>query len=154
MRHFKANYTEDWTDVMQQQFSGLGFPEDLTQITVSDGSGYPLDWTPDQAKSDPPKEEQFPLMFEDLTRKWASSLWRGEASNAELLVQVNLHTLDDVVSGVRQFPLMFGAQPASLKPMSKQQRVQATDRLVEMYKKANLYDPSDDLVNCTIGWQN
>jgi hypothetical protein len=153
LQHFKVNYTEDWKDVMQQHISGLGFPEDPAQITVSDGDGYPLDWTPDQTKSEP-EEDQFPLMFEDLTHKWASSLWRGEESNAELLVQVNLHTLDDVVSGVRQFPVMFGAQPASLKPMSEEQREVATDKLVEMYKNANLYDPDDDLVECTIGWKN
>merc|ERR1719188_365658 len=108
---------------------------------------------PGDDKAAEPTEDQFPLNVADLTKKWASSLWRGEESNQDLLVQVNLHTLDDVVSGVRQFPLMFGAQPASLKPMSKQERVMATDQLVEMYKKANLYDPDDDLVTCTIGWK-
>jgi hypothetical protein len=153
LQHFRVNYTEDWKDVMQQQISNLGFPEDSTQITVSNGDGWPLVWNPGQNDSEP-EEDQFPLMFEDLTRKWASSLWRGEESNAKLLVQVNLHTLDDVVSGVRQFPVMFGAQPASLKPMSKKQRTLATDKLVQMYKQANLYDPDDDLVNCTIGWKN
>jgi len=153
LQHFRLNHTEDWRERMHHQISGLGFPEDLTQITTSDSDGWPLDWTPDQMDSEP-TADKFPLMFEDLTRKWASSLWRGEKSNKDLLVQVNLHTLDDVVSGVRQFPLMFGAQPASLKPMSKQERVMATDQLVEMYKKANLYDPDDDLVDCTIGWKN
>mmetsp|Transcript_2850 Transcript_2850/g.8817 ORF Transcript_2850/g.8817 Transcript_2850/m.8817 type:complete len:662 (+) Transcript_2850:99-2084(+) len=153
MQHFKVQYSKSWKDEMHQMISGLGFPEDLKQISVSDVDGWPMDWTPD-CEGEEPGEVEFPLVLQDVTKKWASSLWRGEESNAELLVQVNLHTLRDVTSGVRQFPIMFGAQTASLVRMSEEQRAVAVGHLVNMYKRANLYDPDDDLVECTIGWKN
>merc|ERR1712217_427673 len=133
----------------------LNFPTDKKQITVSNGDGWPITWTPAET-SWSPGQDQFPLKFEDLTKRWAASLWRGEPSNAAKLEKVNLMTLSDIVNGVRQFPVMFGAQPASTVAMSPEDKGKALANLVSLFKNANLYfaNSAQDLEACVVGYHN
>merc|ERR1711870_122250 len=155
MQRFKIKYGPDWKGDLNKKLQQSNFPTDKKQITVSNGDGWPITWNPTET-SWSPGQDQFPLKFEDLTKRWAASLWRGEPSNAAKLEQVNLHTLSDIVNGVRQFPVMFGAQPASTKAMSPANKPKALADLVTMYKKANLYyaNSAQDLEACVVGYHN
>jgi hypothetical protein len=158
MANFKISYGHGWHSAMAYHLTRTGFVATtlMEQVTVSSHQ-WPIEWTPEKMVG-MPTQDQFPLKFEDLTRKWAASLWRGEASNAKLLEAVNLVTLTDVDAGKRQFPLMFGAQPASLNspPMDPTKRAQAVDLLVNIYKKAGLWSGGDpeELVRCVVGLHN
>merc|ERR1711920_388918 len=120
------------------------------------GDGFPVKWVPGTTEN-LPKASQFPMRVEDLTKRWAASLWRGMPEQANLLTEVNLETLDAVIGGRRQAPIMFGAQPASLEDMPSEKKKQATNLLVKLYTQAGLYDSSetpDDLVERVVGLKN
>jgi len=155
MNHFKLPYSKNWQSALSEKLGKLGYGTDerKSQITVSNKDGWPLSWNPSKREG-APTSDKFPLNFEDLTPKWSSSLWRGEASNAKLLEAVNLETLRDLDEGMRQFPIIFGAQPASLNTMVPDVKHRAIERLKSIYKKAYLYDASEDLAGCVVGWAN
>mmetsp|Transcript_46845 Transcript_46845/g.134081 ORF Transcript_46845/g.134081 Transcript_46845/m.134081 type:complete len:854 (+) Transcript_46845:95-2656(+) len=157
--HFKVKYSSDWVERMDEHLASINVttPEARKQITVSSHDGFPLEWSPAD-KGGAPAEDQFPLKFEDLTRSWSASLWRGMPENAELLEAVNLWTLNNLVAQQRQYPLMFGAQPEALSSMDEDTRKKATTDLSKIYAKAKLHDPAaetdDKLVECVVGWKN
>jgi hypothetical protein len=156
--HFKVKYSSTWQDELDSHLKRIHFdtPDEQKQITVSSKDGYPFDWSPHHGHN--PKKEKFPLKFEDLTKKWATSLWRGVPENAHLLEAVNLWTIRCLLEGKQQFPLMFGAQPEALSTLSKDKRKKAIADLAAIYSKAKLHDPAnesdDDLVACVVGWHN
>jgi len=151
---FKIPYSADWNQQLDNKLRESNFPTDRKQITVSDDRGFPISWDPSQTDWAPEKD-LFPLKFEDLTQRWSASLWRGEAEDKDKLETVNSHTLEDIVNEVRQFPVMFGAQPASTKDMSPAIHSKALDNLLKIYQKANLYDgDATDLEACVVGYQN
>jgi len=151
IERFKIPYSSDWKLLLDAKLRQSKVPMDRRQLTVSDGKGFPIAWDPSQ-ENDPPAPSEFPLKFEDLTKRWSASLWRGEASNQALLEVVNTKTLEDIVNGVRQFPVMFGAQPAATKVMSPDMRAKAVNNLLLMYNKANLYHGgAKTLEECVVG---
>jgi len=154
MQHFKITYSPKWQDELNKKLAQSDFPTDKKQVTVSDDRGYPLDWDPSITSWTPP-QSSFPLKFEDLTKKWAASLWRGTAVDKDKLVVVNQHTLRDTVNGVRQFPLMFGAQPAAMKAMPPEVHTECLNNLLKIYEKANLYyGDAAGLEACVVGYKN
>jgi hypothetical protein len=157
--HFKVKYSSNWLDDLDEKLTSINVttPEARKQITVSSHDGFPLEWSPADS-GEAPTQDKFPLKFEDHTRSWSASLWRGMPENAQLLEAVNLWTLKNLVDQQRQYPLMFGAQPEALSTMDEDTRKKAAKDLSAVYAKANLYDPAtepaEELVSCVVGWKN
>jgi len=159
--HFEVKYSSEWRDDMDRQLRDINVTtsEAREQMSVSSHDGWPIDWSPVETDgSKAPTKDKFPLKVEDLSRSWQASLWRGEPSNADLLEAVNMWTLQNLVEGKRQYPLMFGAQPEALSTMDEATRKQAIKDLAQVYAKAKLHVPSTDsdkdLVDCVVGWKN
>lgn len=160
MQHFSVEYKKDWQGNMYWQMDELGLgasPALKENISIGDKDGFPLMWHPGSTH-DVPKEASFPLKFDDLTKRWAASLWRGVKGNHKQLSAINIETLQSINQGFRQFPIMFGAQPASLKGMDEDRQKQAISEIVTLYKNAGLYDPDEqnatELIDCVVGWKN
>jgi hypothetical protein len=156
--HFTVGYGDDWQGNLYYQLGQAGFSPSLTEnISIGDSDGFPVMWHPGSPHG-VPMQSQFPLKLDDLTQRWAASLWRGVKGNREQLSAINIETLEDINSGFRQFPIMFGAQPASLSGMDEDRQEQAIDQIVKLYQAANLYDAdtenSTELINCVVGWKN
>jgi len=154
MDHLKVAYSTGWEAEVTSKLAQYGW--DAASVTIGDEAGFPLKWAPGTTENLPTKA-QFPIRVEDLTQRWAASLWRGMPEQAELLTEVNLETLGAVIGGKQQSPIMFGAQPASLEVMPSAKKKEATDLLVKLFTKAGLYDSSqtpDELVECVVGLKN
>lgn len=151
MEHFKVPYSTSWKDDLQTKLDEHGW--DMAIATISDQAGFPLYL--DSGKT--VTQSQFPLKVEDLSKRWAGSLWRGMPEQAEMMTEVNLETLNAIIGNQRQAPIMFGAQPASLVLMPADKAEKATDLLVQLYSQAGLYDAAqtpEDLVECVVGLKN
>jgi hypothetical protein len=154
MDHFKVAYSTGWEAEVTSKLAQYGW--DAASVTIGDEAGFPLSWAPGTTENLPTKS-QFPIRVEDLSKRWAASLWRGMPEQKELLTEVNIETMDAVIGGKRQSPIMFGAQPAALEDMPPAKKQEATDLLVKLYTKAGLYDSSqtpDELVECVVGLKN
>jgi hypothetical protein len=152
--HFKVKYSKSWEDELNRKLNKRGW--DANSVTIGNkDSVKPFSWVPGTTDN-LPKKSQFPISVEDLSKRWAASLWRGMPEQAEFLAEVNLVTLRDVIHGRRQKPIMFGAQPASLEDLPSETREELVDMLVKLYTQAGLYDfgTPDELVECVVGLHN
>lgn len=152
--HFKLAYSKSWQEDLNRKLKERGW--DAGSVTIGNtDSVKPFSWLPGTTEN-VPNESQFPISVEDLSKRWAASLWRGMPEQAEFLAEVNLVTLEDVIAGRRQKPIMFGAQPASLEDLPSEKKELLTDLLVKLYTQAGLYDfgTPDELVECVVGLHN
>jgi hypothetical protein len=152
--HFKLAYSQSWEEDLNRKLNEHGW--DAGSVTIGNtDSVKPFSWLPGTTEN-VPNESQFPISVEDLSKRWAASLWRGMPEQAEFLAEVNHVTLEDVIGGRRQKPFMFGAQPASLEDLPSEKKKLLTDLLVKLYTQAGLYDfgAPDELVECVVGLHN
>jgi len=152
--HFKLAYSKSWEEKLNKKMDEHGWEAGSVTIGNTD-SVHPFNWLPGTT-ANVPNKSQFPISVEDLSKRWAASLWRGMPEQAEFLAEVNLVTLEDVIGGRRQKPIMFGAQPASLEGLPSETKEHLTDLLVKLYTQAGLYDfgTPDELVECVVGLHN
>jgi len=152
--HFKLAYSKSWEEELNRKLNEHGWEAGSVTIGNKD-SVKPFSWVPGTTDNVPNKS-QFPISVEDLSKRWAASLWRGMPEQAEFLAEVNLVTLKDVIDRRRQKPIMFGAQPASLEDLPSEKKELLTDMLVKLYTQAGLYDfgTPDELVECVVGLHN
>jgi hypothetical protein len=154
---FEMTYSDDWYSELQSRIIKAGLTVKMSQLVVSDRRGWPVLWSPDGAGGSIPDQEQWPLMFTDCTRKWSAAIWRGEEKDKKRLVQENLRTLSLIQkNATKMFPLMFGAQPASLAMMSQEEKEQAMRDIVALYDDADLMAGAkdEDFIGCVVGYVN
>lgn len=91
---------------------------------------------------------------EDLSRRWAVALWRGDEN-----VEKNLHRMHVVAEG-SQIPLMFGAQQGAFDYLPLQARSWAHANLVLIFHNAGLVQKnittshSEAVIDCIVGTNN
>jgi len=153
---FNIGYGEDWLSELRSTILERRLRVEPSQLVVSNKDNVQLDWSAEVGGDDSvPAEEEWPLHFTDVTRKWSGAIWRGEPQDAEKLVQENLRTLSLIINGSKMSPIMFGAQPASLGSMSDSQRDQAIGDIIALYDHAGLLEKQEgDIIGCVVGWVN
>jgi len=157
VQNFWITYSDNWYSELQSSILKAGLTVKPSQLVVSNKDGWPVLWSPDEDNSSMPEEEQWPLKFTDCTLKWSAAIWRGEPQDAQRLVQENLRTLSLIQqkNATKMFPLMFGAQPASLAMMGPEQKEQAISDIVALYDEADLMTGDEgDFIGCVVGYVN
>jgi hypothetical protein len=157
VKNFEIGYSKHWYTEVQSSILKAGLTVKPSQLVVSNKDGWPVLWSPGEDNSSMPDKDQWPLKFTDCTRKWSAAIWRGEPQDAQRLVQENLRTLSLLQkNATKMFPLMFGAQPASLATMSPEQKDQAISDIVALYDEADLMAGSEeqDFIGCVVGYVN
>mmetsp|Transcript_88762 Transcript_88762/g.247659 ORF Transcript_88762/g.247659 Transcript_88762/m.247659 type:complete len:861 (-) Transcript_88762:51-2633(-) len=153
---FEMTYSDKWYSELQAKIVKAGLKAKPSQLVVSNKDGWPVLWSPDDDDSSIPDEDQWPLTFTDVTRKWSAAIWRGEAADKYRLVKENLRTLSLIQqNGTKMFPLMFGAQPASLAVMNEEEKDEAIRDIIALYADADLLDDAEqDIIGCVVGYVN
>ncbi|CAK0879850.1 unnamed protein product, partial [Prorocentrum cordatum] len=82
-----GRYSDKWYSELQAKIVKAGLKAKPSQLVVSNKDGWPVLWSPDDDDSSIPDEDQWPLTFTDVTRKWSAAIWRGEAADKYRLVK-------------------------------------------------------------------